>query len=207
MCLHGMLPGDLPKPGGPRPNAAPPEACTTLGLLAVDGDSSSVLSGLTRFPLTHRAPDMAATEPGLDVVLLHYLIHPGAPHSPMDCPRGLDPDLEALLQTIHILLLYLWHVHLPIELEVCNMEKGEHTLESADLDQVGLGLLQVTATLMRSVYSESLVHQEVSIESICLEIVLRTFSGSDSTLLLGTECSSLHMLAAKCESSQTFPGC
>ena len=58
MCLHGILTGALPKPGGPRPNAAPPGTCTTLGLQAVDGDSSSVLSGRTRFPLTHRAPDM-----------------------------------------------------------------------------------------------------------------------------------------------------
>ena len=83
-----------------------------------------------------------AVELGLDVVLLQHLVHPGAPHSPMHCVRGLDPDLEVPLRTSHILLLYLWHVYLPIELEVLfHMEKGERTLESADLDQVGLGLL------------------------------------------------------------------
>ena len=58
MCLHGILPGDLPKPGGPRPNTAPPGARATLGLHAVDGDSSLVVSGRARFPLTRRAPDM-----------------------------------------------------------------------------------------------------------------------------------------------------
>ena len=126
----------------------------------------------------------------------------------MDYLEGLDPHLKAFRQTVHILLHFLLHVHLPIELEVCNMEQGVHILESVDLGQAVLGLLQVTAIPMRSVYSESLVLQEGSIEKrrelLAGERVFRTFSGSDPTLLLGTDCSILHMLAAKCDCISDF---
>ena len=64
------MPEDLPKPGGPRPNTDPPVAFTALGLRAVDGDSSSELSGLMRFPLHILVLISAATEHGLDIVLL-----------------------------------------------------------------------------------------------------------------------------------------
>ena len=57
-CLPGIIPGDLPKSGGPLPNATPPGALTALCRHAVDGGSSSALSGRTRLPLTHRAPGM-----------------------------------------------------------------------------------------------------------------------------------------------------
>ena len=42
----------------------------------------------------------------------------------MDYLEGLDRLLKACLQTVHILLRFLLHVHLPIELEVCHMEHG-----------------------------------------------------------------------------------
>ena len=40
-CLPGMIPGDLPNPGGLLPNATPPGALTALCRHAVDGGSSS----------------------------------------------------------------------------------------------------------------------------------------------------------------------
>ena len=48
-------PGDCCCPGEPLPNVTPPGAMNVLCLHAVDGGSSSALSGLTRLPLTHRA--------------------------------------------------------------------------------------------------------------------------------------------------------
>ena len=48
-------PGDCCCPGEPLPNVTPPGAVTALCLQAVDGRSSSALSGRTRLPFTHRA--------------------------------------------------------------------------------------------------------------------------------------------------------
>ena len=80
------------------------------------------------------------------------------------------------------------------------MDRGERVLEFVDWGQAVLELLQVTAILMMSVCSESLVTSSagrIHREDLPGESVFRTFSGSDSTLLLGTDCSILHMLAAK----------
>ena len=53
--LPRIPPGDCCCPGEPLPNGTPPGAFTILSLHAVDGGSSSALSGRSRLPLTHRA--------------------------------------------------------------------------------------------------------------------------------------------------------
>ena len=63
------MPGDCPKPGGPLPNGTPPGACTALCLHAVEGGSSSMLSGLV---------ELAIEE------LRRSLAHPSAQHLAMD---------------------------------------------------------------------------------------------------------------------------
>ena len=89
------------------------------------------------------------------------------------------------------------------------MEQGVHILESVDLDQAVLRLLQVTAVPMRSVYSESLILQEEveePIVNICLERECSEHSQALSRRfdLLGTDCSILHTLAAKCDCISDF---
>ena len=85
------------------------------------------------------------------------------------------------------------------------MEQGEHILELMDWDQAVPGLRQVTVIPMMSVYSEFLALQGESIENLCLE---KGCSGHCQaripTLLLGTDCSILHMLAAKCDCISDF---
>ena len=49
------------------------------------------------------------------------------------------------------------------------MELVEHTLELMDLDLAVPGLQLATVILTKSVYSESLILQKVSIECFCLE--------------------------------------
>ena len=117
-----------------------------------------------------------------------------------------DRLLEVFRRTIHILHLPLDQVYLPIELVEHGMEGVEHTLVFVDLDQVGLELLLAIVVRTMLVCSVSLVHEGGSTERFCLERerVFKTFSVSDSTVLPGVTCSSLHIFAAMCDFISDF---
>ena len=186
------------------PRHTPPGAWTVLCLHAVDGCSSSALTDRTRLPLMHLAPEIGELELGLEVELLHLLAHPAALHIAQNYLGTLDHLLQAIVQTIHIRHLLREHIDYPIEPEGYHMEVDEHILALLDLDQVDraptgdcnpdeVGLFGVSSSSGR-------IHREHRPG----ERVLSTLSGSDSTLRLGTDCSILHMLAAKCECISDF---
>ena len=84
----------------------PPGALTALCWHAVDGGSSSALSGRTRLPLIHRAPDMGgccrSAAHGLEVELQHSLTHPAALHSVLGRLEDLDHRPQACFRRAHI---------------------------------------------------------------------------------------------------------
>ena len=117
---------------------------------------------------------------------LHYLFHLDAVLLAMDLLVSLDHLPWVCHQTIHILHLLLDHEHLPIELVEYDMEEVGCIPSSVDLGQTGLVLPSVTA--FREFPDDvGLFGVLGSIARFGLERerVLRTFSGSDSTVRLG----------------------
>ena len=84
------------------------------------------------------------------------------------------------------------------------MDKDDCILEFVGSDQAGLvhmGDCRPEDVGLSAVSSSS---GSIHLEYRPGDRVLSTFSGSDSTLLFGNECSSLHMLAAKCDCISDF---
>ena len=141
---------------------------------------------------------------------MHCLTHPGAPHHLLaclgfsSCPRGTSPD-NSHSSSPGSLTYDMLHICLPIELEVC-----KHGLGWLYSRVCGLGPSWTGAPI------GDCRPEDVGLSGVSISLgrihdehrpgdrVLSTFSGSDSTLQLGMECSSLHMCAAKCDCISDF---
>ena len=132
------------------------------------------------------------------------LTRPAARHMVQNHLGTLDLLLLAIDQIVHIRRLLLEHLDCPIEREELHMDWHEHIPELVGLDRIALECPLETVILTILACLESQALSEESIERFYPEIVFKTLSDSDSTLRLGTDCSSLHILAAKCDCISDF---